>query len=59
MNCTVGVALHCSLHVRSHCGLSAAFLPQEESWREIVFGQLIDRKYLDDKSTRIMAMIDE
>ncbi|GAB4819670.1 hypothetical protein N2152v2_006716 [Parachlorella kessleri] len=32
---------------------------QEESWREIVFGQLIDRKYLDDKSTRIMAMIDE
>ncbi|GAB4819663.1 hypothetical protein N2152v2_006709 [Parachlorella kessleri] len=32
---------------------------QEESWRETVFGQLIDRKYLDDKSTRTMAMMDE
>jgi len=35
------------------------FLRQEESWRDTVFGQLIDRKYLDDKSTRTMAMMDE
>jgi len=32
---------------------------QEESWREEVFGQLMERTYLDEKSTRTMAMIDE
>ncbi|GAB4819764.1 hypothetical protein N2152v2_006810 [Parachlorella kessleri] len=32
---------------------------QEESWREDVFGQLMERTYLDEKSTRTMAMIDE
>ena len=42
-----------------HHGKCHPFLPQEESWRETVFGQLIDRKYLDDKSTRTMAMMDE
>ncbi|GAB4819763.1 hypothetical protein N2152v2_006809 [Parachlorella kessleri] len=32
---------------------------QEESWREVVFSQLIDCKLLDEKSTRTIAMIDE
>ncbi|GAB4819680.1 hypothetical protein N2152v2_006726 [Parachlorella kessleri] len=34
-------------------------LQQEEKFREVVFSQLIDRNYLDEKSTRTMAMIDE
>ncbi|GAB4819671.1 hypothetical protein N2152v2_006717 [Parachlorella kessleri] len=32
---------------------------QEETLRETVFSQLIDRKYLDEKSTKTMAMMDE
>ena len=38
---------------------TAAGCLQEEALRETVFSQLIDRKYLDEKSTKTMAMMDE
>ena len=32
---------------------------QNESRRETIFGQLLDRRFKDEESTKTMAMIDE